>query len=277
MRKKKTILRMFLIPLSVVMLLQAAVAFGAVHIGGTVKHLDEYSVGIMEQIVKNRNLILSNNMTHQWTDISGEYGIANSCFEEILEERNLTLREFMEDEEAKNELLKQLLLPGLDILRRNGVNGVYFVLADGLKEPQKEKGNEVYKCSGIYFRDSDPYVNPKDYSDLLMERGNYEFSHELGIPFDTSWTSRFNFQRDGLLEADNFFYKPYNAAVANPKAKEENLAYWGSTFYLENNKQKDSYSMISYSIPLISEGRVYGVMGIEISTSVISGFFLSRN
>lgn len=76
-------------------------AFGAVHIGGTVKHLDEYSVGIMEQIVKNRNLILSNNMTHQWTDISGEYGIANSCFEEILEERNLTLREFMEDEEAK--------------------------------------------------------------------------------------------------------------------------------------------------------------------------------
>lgn len=139
MRKKKTILRMFLIPLSVVMLLQAAVAFGAVHIGGTVKHLDEYSVGIMEQIVKNRNLILSNNMTHQWTDISGEYGIANSCFEEILEERNLTLREFMEDEEAKNELLKQLLLPGLDILRRNGVNGVYFVLADGLKEPQKEK------------------------------------------------------------------------------------------------------------------------------------------
>ena len=119
-------------------------AFGAVHIGGTVKHLDEYSVGIMEQIVKNRNLILSNNMTHQWTDISGEYGIANSCFEEILEERNLTLREFMEDEEAKNELLKQLLLPGLDILRRNGVNGVYFVLADGLKEPQKEKGNEVY-------------------------------------------------------------------------------------------------------------------------------------
>lgn len=271
MRKKKTILRMFLIPLSVVMLLQAAVAFGAVHIGGTVKHLDEYSVGIMEQIVKNRNLILSNNMTHQWTDISGEYGIANSCFEEILEERNLTLREFMEDEEAKNELLKQLLLPGLDILRRNGVNGVYFVLADGLKEPQKEKGNEVYKCSGIYFRDSDPYVNPKDYSDLLMERGNYEFSHELGIPFDTSWTSRFNFQRDGLLEADNFFYKPYNAAVANPKAKEENLAYWGSTFYLENNKQKDSYSMISYSIPLISEGRVYGVMGIEISTSVISG------
>lgn len=52
MRKKKTILRMFLIPLSVVMLLQAAVAFGAVHIGGTVKHLDEYSVGIMEQIVK---------------------------------------------------------------------------------------------------------------------------------------------------------------------------------------------------------------------------------
>lgn len=111
MRKKKTILRMFLIPLSVVMLLQAAVAFGAVHIGGTVKHLDEYSVGIMEQIVKNRNLILSNNMTHQWTDISGEYGIANSCFEEILEERNLTLREFMEDEEAKNELLKQLFAP----------------------------------------------------------------------------------------------------------------------------------------------------------------------
>ncbi|WP_294148380.1 ATP-binding protein [uncultured Clostridium sp.] len=271
MRKKKTILRMFLIPLSFVMLLQALVALGAVHVGGTVRHLEEYSVGIMEQIVKNRNLILSNNMTHQWTDISGEYEIANSSLERILEEKQLTLHGFMEDEEAKEELLNQMLLPSLDIIRRNGVNGVYLILADGLGKAQEEEGEEVYKCSGIYFRDADPYVNPKDYSDLLMERGNYEFSHDLGIPFDTSWTSRFLFRQEGQLEADSFFYKPYRAALVNPGAKEDNLAYWSSTFYLENDRAKDSYSMISYSVPLMCDGKVYGVMGIEISSAVING------
>lgn len=276
MRKKKSILKMFLIPLSIVMLIQAAVAFGAVYAGGTVRHLDDYSVGIMEQIVKNRNLILSGNMTHQWTDISGEYEIANTGFEQILEKRGLTPDEFMGDETAKREFLEQMVTPGLDILRRNGVNGIYVVLADGLSQWQEERGEAVYKCSGIYFRDSDPYVNPKDYSDLLMERGNFGFSHDLGIPFDYLWTSKFAFRPEGALEDDNFFYKPYRAALENPGAGKESLAYWSRIFYLEGNREKDSYSMISYSVPLISAGEVYGVMGIEISSSVIGGLLPYR-
>ena len=266
MLKKKTILKMFLIPLAMVMVVQAAISYGTLVLSGMSGYLNDYSVGIMEQIVKNRNLILENNMVHRWSDISGESQAANALLERIMEERELEADTFLEDESAKQEFMQEMLTPVLTMLRRNGVNGAYLVLADGLQE-ETEEG---YKCSGFYFRDSDAFANPQDYSDLLMERGDYEFSHELKIPFDTIWTKKFRFQKEGSLDADNFFYQPYRAALDNPGAKPENLAYWGKLFCLEDNMVRDSYHMISYSMPLISqEGEVYGVLGVELSSDAL--------
>lgn len=273
-KKKKTILRMFLIPLAVVMLIQAFAAYGTLWLGGTARHLDDYSVGIMEQIVKNRNLILENNMIHRWSEIDGECQAANAYLSQLLNERGIDEDSFLADEQVKQALLKELLHPSLSLLRRNGVNGVYVILADGLQAGSVAAGEgkkqNTYKCSGIYFRDSDSYVNPKDHSDLLMERGEYEFSHALKIPFDTVWTSKFSFKEEGTLAADDFFYKPYRAALDNPGAKAVDLGYWGKMFCLEGNEERDGYRMISYSMPLVTDrGQVYGVLGVELSLSAL--------
>lgn len=260
--KKKTILRMFLIPLAIVLLLQAAAAYGTLWLGGTIQHLNDYSVGIMGQIVKNRNLILNNNMIHRWSDIMRESQTSNVCLEKILEEKGLKEEDFT-DKEVAQELLNQMLVPCLTMLRRNGVNGVYMILADGIQE-------DGGKCSGIYFRDSDAYANPNDYSDLLMERGNFEFSHQSNIPFDSFWTSKFNFQKEGMLPDDDFFYKPYRAALDNSEAKAQDLGYWGKLSCMEGNQEHDGYRMITYSMPLVTDrGQVYGVLGIEVSLSAL--------
>lgn len=275
MRRKKTILRMFLVPLIVVMLFQAVVAFGAVYLGGTTRHLNEYSVGIMEQIVKNRNLILANNMTHQWIDLYGEYEKAEDSVDGILRKEGLSLSQFLADEEAKNQFLSQMLDSTLTILRRNGVNGVYLILSDGVEDGREPDAEGEYKCSGIYFRDMDSYVNPSDYSDILMERGDYEFSHGLSIPFDVFWTAKFRFKPEGTRPEDDFFYKPYQAAREHPGTKAENLAFWSKSFCLEGNSEKDSYRMISYSVPLFYKGEVFGVMGIEVSDATLAGLLPS--
>ena len=39
---------------------------------------------------------------------------------------------------------------------------------------------------------------------------------------------------------------------------------------MEGNSRSDSYRMITYSVPLIYEGTVYGVMGVEISTKYMA-------
>lgn len=265
-KDKKTILQMFLVPLAVIMLVQAAVAYGTFYMGGTTARLNEYSVGIMKQIVRNRNLILENSMIHRWSDVSSEQRLGNYNLNDIMEDRQLDLEGFLRDEDAKTEFLDRMLEPSLAMLRRNEVNGAFLILADGLKESEGPGA----RCSGIYFRDSDAGANPQDNSDLLMERGAYEFSHQLGIPFDTLWTAKFRFQEEGVRAADDFFYRPYRAALENPKAEPENLGYWSKSFGLEGNEKDDSYRMIAYSVPLITDdGQVYGVLGVEISSYVL--------
>lgn len=284
---KKTIFKMFLIPMAVVTLIQALVTYGAVYLGGMSARLDEYAVGTMKQIVRNRSLILENNMIHRWSDIDKEAEMATAVLTSILQERNLNLNGFFNDNDAKEELLREMLAPGILNLRRTGVNGYYLVLADGMYGDEKEK-----KCTGFYFRDTDSEANPQDYSDILMERGSAKLSQELGIPFDVLWSAKFRFQEEGAAAADNFFYKPYRAAAENPDASAVNLAYWSGAFTLEGNRIEDSYQMISYSLPLMTEnGQVYGVLGIEISMDVLekllpqeelnssgqSGYFLAQH
>lgn len=73
----------------------------------------------------------------------------------------------------------------------------------------------------------------------------------------------------GEREADDFFYEPYLLALENTDVEASRMAYWSTPFVLENNAL-DSHSMITYSIPLISNGTVYGVLGTEVSVGWLS-------
>ena len=45
---------------------------------------------------------------------------------------------------------------------------------------------------GFFIRDSDPDINPANYTDLLLERGSKHLSREWNIPLDTAWTTHFH-------------------------------------------------------------------------------------
>lgn len=72
------------------------------------------------------------------------------------------------------------------------------------------------------------------------------------------------------MSCDDFFFKPYEAAKLYPDTDYRNLAYWSRPFTLEGNTKSDSYHMIAYSIPLVYQGTVYGVMGVEISENYLA-------
>ena len=64
----------------------------------------------------------------------------------------------------------------------------------------------------------------------------------------------------------SFLYEPYMAAEKYPELKTADLAYWSKTYTLANNPKE----VISYSVPLrLSDGTVYGVLGIELSTDYL--------
>ena len=263
MKRTKSIFKLFIIPLIAVVLLQAAISFGTVFWSGTTDMLDEYSVGILSQTVENRRIILENHMIQDWSAVSEEVAQAGEALEAILDREQITAAEFQADPALQRELLQEMLSPCLYMLRRNAVTGAFLLLTgDAAGERQ---------CPGIYFRDADPNANPGDYSDILMERGSSRFSQELHIPLDSFWTTDFHFAAPGERAEDDFFYRPYQAALAHPGLDWRDLAYWSAPFVLEEHTASDSYRMFTYTAPLVhGDGTVYGVIGVEVSEAYLS-------
>lgn len=258
--KPKHIFRLFLVPLLLLVVMQAVLSFGTVIFGGTFSALRNYSIDRLSQVTETRQIILENNMVQQWSAISEEYETANQTLSDLLSERNVTLDAFFSSDELQQEFLTEILPTWGYMMRKNSTTGVFIIL--GRPDIEKNGG----PLNSIYIRDSDPDSNPADYSDFLLSVGSSNIAKEYRIPFDLQWKSKLSVLPLGGRAADDFFYQPYMAAKEQPKHDAENLCYWSRPFCLEDNSAKDSYYMVTYSVPLSTEdGELYGVMGIEIS------------
>ena len=258
-KKKRSVFQLFMIPLIFIILAQALLTYWIIYSSGTLGLIDESSVSTLSQTVRNRKIILENNMVQQWSGVKEETSTMNARFGELLKDHEITAAAFKENSRYQQEFLGDILTDCLYMMRKNNVTGTFVVLANN------EAGQIATSLEGVYFRDSDPLSNPGDYSDVLMVRGDSAFSHELGVPFDTLWKPKFAVEAAGTRAADDFILKPYMEAGLKPEIGYSNLAYWSNPFCLEGNVAEDSYHMITYTVPLIYNGSVYGVLGVEVS------------
>ncbi|MCI8668795.1 MAG: response regulator [Lachnospiraceae bacterium] len=264
-RKKSTIFRIFLLPLIAIMLIQSAITFGTLVVRRTAEMLEEYSGGMMNRLVENRKLILQNDMNQRWASVYEREASINASLEQFLKSNNMKLEEVLGSDEMKNELLKLVFPECLNILQNSSTTGVFLILTGADIQAAGE-------FDGFFVRDSDPNTNPANYTDLLLERGSKHLSREWNIPLDTGWTTRFHMDGQGNNTSDNYFYEPWRAGAEYEEANTSDLGYWSLPFSLEKGKA-DPYEMITYSLPLRYEGRVYGVLGVEISSKSLNDYF----
>ena len=264
-RKKTSIFRIFLFPLIGIMLVQSMITIGTFVVRRTTKMLEEYSVGMMNRLVENREVILQNEMNQRWASICDKEPLMNDIYAQLLNSERMDPAEFAGSEEAKGRLLEQLFPECLDILQNNSTTGVFVILTEG---DMKSAG----EYEGFFIRDSDPNTNPANYTDLLLERGSKHLSREWNIPMDTGWTTRFQMDGLGNRDAERYFYEPWRAGAEYTDANVSDLGYWALPFTLEKQRA-DSYEMITYSLPLRHEGKVYGVLGVEISVRELYDYF----
>lgn len=52
----------------------------------------------------------------------------------------------------------------------------------------------------------------------------------------------------------------------------KNLGYWSKPFILEDHYM-DNHKMITYSVPLIYDNEIYGILGVEVSLPYLNTFF----
>ncbi len=259
--RPRRIFWLFLVPLLCLIIMQAALSFGTVLLGGAFSTVRNYTLDRLRQVTETRGIILENDMTQRWTALEEEYEIAGQMLTERLAASGLSLEEFLRDPDAQAAYFTDLFPTWGYMLRKNSTTGAFIILG----QPDEQNGGSL---NALYIRDSDPDTNPADYSDLLLTVGPSQITKDYRVPFDIYWRTNLSLQPYGASEADDFFYAPYRVALQNRSGRVEDCCYWSDPFCLEGKKDSDPYQMITYSIPMITEdGTVYGVMGIEISLS----------
>ena len=215
--------------------------------------LEDNAISIDARAVDNRKVNLESAMVKSWAGISRETVALNSALSDQLAQSGLDVPGFVAD--AFPRLLS--------VIGSNTTSGVYLIMGnDGDLSVEQDH-------IGAFLRDSDPTGNSDSHSDLLLERGDKEIARNASIALDNTWAPKLHLAGSGVRSADDFFYKPYEAALQNPGADAKAMAYWSPPFVLEGDPS-DSYRMIAYSVPLMLDGQVYGVLGIEVSTEYLA-------
>ena len=265
-KRKKSLVYIILIPLIFIVVLQGVLPFSLLYASGVKSTLKNNEVEMDDHLVENRRVVLENAMNNQWGIIRNETESINAHLKGFLEQYNKTADELLQDEDLQEQFLEYVFADVIDTINRNTAGGVYLIMAN---ESDTDKPADYH---GFFIRDYDPTTKASSNSDLQMERGNKNLARNESISLDSPWTPVFHFEGTGVRECDDFFYKPYIAALNNKTANMNNLAYWSEPFILENSNI-DNHKMITYSVPLVYDDVVYGIVGIEVSVAYLKNYF----
>ena len=268
MKKKKSLWNIFLIPILIIVFVQGAVPFLTLIFSGIRSNMENAVIGLDSHTVENRKVVLENDMIEQWSSVYKESDSLSSALTKVLSNHQMDMQGFMGSGKVQEEYLETVFYDMVEVLQYNSTSGIFLVLGnDGDTDSEGE-----YK--GFWVRDSDPQTKTASRTDLLMERGSKVLSQNMSISLDTSWHTDFRFQGNGKRDADDFFYQPYITAAnyVDSRTSMVNLGYWSKPFILEDFYM-DNHKMITYSVPLVYDKTVYGVLGIEVGVNDLTKFF----
>ena len=263
--RQNSILKRILVPLLLLVILQIAVLAGLLFGGGVMNRLNQNSVDIINERVINRKNYLEDEMVKRWSNLDQALNKVNQSAEKLKADDAKKFSKIDSDSSVYTGLLDESMEELISLIRQNLVTGAFVVL--NTKDLSEDKQSGKYQNKpGIYIRDYDPVAAPSENNtDLLAERMPSALVKKWKIGMDSGWDSGFDF-KDSSTAYYPFLYEPYMAAKKYPELKTTDLGYWSQTYTLANNPKE----VISYSVPLrLSDGTVYGVLGIELSTDYL--------
>lgn len=195
------------------------------------------------------------NELYEFSDMSDEVANANVMLSDILIKRSISAKTFLSDPGAQDMFIEKYAGELIGYMSECSPSGVFMVLcgdSDFLTD-------STYR--GIFIKDADP--DSSDDSDMVMTRGSKSVSVHHNIPLDINWTSDFDFSKSDAVRY-RFFIEPVTAARKDPSRKSSYYGYWADSFVFNDGSDE---RIVTYSVPLIYDKSVYGVIGITLSCS----------
>jgi signal transduction histidine kinase/PleD family two-component response regulator len=260
-----------------VIVLQIVWICGLLWMNGTIETLVKNALDILVKNTESSASSMENNMIQKWSNIGSLASDVNSLVSRYIENSSLTADEFLQNEgniEAISENVSEVMLGALRFSNATGI----FVIFSNTEEESVENGETVY-LPGLHFRDLDPDKTPADYSDIMMERGDGTLARKHGVSLDNLWQKYFSVSPASVSDFA-FYLEPFRAAKEHPELTPEKLGYWGAPRVLATAAgadRRDANPYITYSVPLIYNGTVIGVIGTEIQVSMIEKNYLRES
>lgn len=272
MKKRKTSLAtVLLVPLLLVVLCLGILPYSTLYASGFKQTLAKNVISIDSSMVTNRQTALENDMVNRWSNISNEVEFLDAELYTLLSTQGSDIAQFLQEPELQKQFAGNVFGELLEYLIRSNTCGVYLILANDTPLDQ------AAEHTGFFLRDYDPEAKTFTNSDLMLERGDKQLARQAGITLDTSWSPKFRLLAEGERAADEFYYIPYCAAQNSTQGSEEIAGYWSKPFILEDHAM-DNHKMVTYSLPLVYEGEVYGILGIEMSVSyILNNYFILQD
>lgn len=252
--------------LTAFVLVQALIVFTAMAMTGVVGNINRNSENLLYQQASKRSIYLENEMLHKWADINSAAEKAGEDMEALLEADNADIADLFTDKGLANSYLEAVSEELIDILHTNAVNSAYVILCPNAEQPDRAAFGGF---KGVFFKNSYPDSSAEDHSDIIMDCGSSLISSKYNIPLDMNWTSEFSYNESTASSLD-FFFRTLEAAYAYPNTNPFDCGLWSVITPPETDEYDVSDSHISYSVPLLFDGQVYGVMGITVAADRIA-------
>ncbi len=264
----RTILRALLVPLLVVVVLISATPITVFVVSGAGAKMEQNAIDLDARSVENHAVVLQGAMVDQWSSVRRDVTYYEELLSEQLAADGQDVGTFLADAKSQRTYVSSVCESLLGTLTSSSVSGIFLVMANS------DSAAAATHHVGLFLRDSDPSVNTQSGSDLLFERGEKSLAQQLGMALDNSWTPTINLEASGSREADNFYYEPLQAGNENPSVVASALGYWSGPFVLEDSSM-DGHRMVSYSVPLRVDGKVFAVLGVEVSVDYLAKTYLA--
>ena len=149
-KKKKTLLKIFLIPILGIVLIEGIVPFLTLVFSGIKSNLEENNIRVVNHIVENRQVVLENDMVEKWRSVYKKSDELNSDLSQVLDDNHADVGQFLKSKEIQEQYLETVFPDMVDELQYNMTSGIFLILAND--SPM----NEEAEYRGFFVRDSDP-------------------------------------------------------------------------------------------------------------------------
>ena len=264
--QKDSILLRLLLPAIGVMLLQVAMISLMLFSNGTIASLEQNARDSLVRNVEKRSVALEGMMVGVWSNLDGMEASLQDIVVQYAADNALDVADILGVSPRERALLNGMVDPLLDELLVAQATGVFVFLTGA-----EDAAMDAVSLNGAYFRDGNPGTASFTFADVSLEIGDVSLARKDGIQLSSIWKDKYTCDTSRPAAWDAI-YAPIRMAVEQPGVRTVDLARWSEPHYLHAGKQ-DTELCITYARPLIVDGNMLGVFGIEVSLRYLEKFF----